>query len=75
MTGLPEGLLALALGAGMLAAVNPCGFADEQLSVAGSSAAQVGELAASSGIVLHELVKETPTLEDAFLAITREEEG
>jgi ABC-2 type transport system ATP-binding protein len=48
---------------------------DGRLSVTRSSAAQVGELAASSGIALHELGGETPTLEDAFLAITREDTG
>ena len=40
--------------------------------VHGRSAADVGELAAANGIVLHELVQETATLEDAFLELTRE---
>jgi ABC-2 type transport system ATP-binding protein len=35
--------------------------------------ARVGELAAASGIVLHELVGEAPGLEEAFLELTRDE--
>jgi ABC-2 type transport system ATP-binding protein len=45
---------------------------DGALLVQGRSAAEVGELAAGSGIVLHELVQETATLEEAFLELTRE---
>jgi ABC-2 type transport system ATP-binding protein len=37
------------------------------------SAAQVGELAAAGGIVLHELALESSSLEDVFLELTREE--
>ncbi|HSG14683.1 MAG TPA: ABC transporter ATP-binding protein [Gaiellaceae bacterium] len=43
---------------------------DDRLSVARSSSAEVGELAAANGIPLHELVGETPSLEDIFLSIT-----
>jgi ABC-2 type transport system ATP-binding protein len=42
------------------------------LLVQGRSAAEVGELAAANGIVLHELVEEAASLEDAFLELTRE---
>jgi ABC-2 type transport system ATP-binding protein len=45
---------------------------DGVLLVRGRSAAEVGELAAGNGIVLHELVQETATLEEAFLELTRE---
>ncbi len=40
------------------------------LEVRGLDAAKVGELAASSGIVLHELSPQTGSLEDAFLKAT-----
>jgi ABC-2 type transport system ATP-binding protein len=46
---------------------------DGALSVRGISIERVGELAASSGIVLHELRRETATLEQAFLALTAPE--
>jgi ABC-2 type transport system ATP-binding protein len=42
------------------------------LLVHGRSAAEVGELAAANGIVLHELVQEAATLEQAFLELTAE---
>jgi len=42
------------------------------LLVQGRSAAEVGELAAANGIVLHELVEEAATLEEAFLELTAE---
>ena len=45
---------------------------DGVLLVQGRSAAEVGELAAANGIVLHELVHEDATLEDAFLELTAE---
>ncbi len=35
-----------------------------------TTAAQVGEVAAANGIVLHELVAEVSTLEEAFLELT-----
>jgi ABC-2 type transport system ATP-binding protein len=40
------------------------------LSVADTTTAQVGDLAAANGIVLHELVAETSSLEEAFLELT-----
>jgi len=42
------------------------------LLVEGRSAAEVGELAAANGIVLHELVQEAATLEQTFLELTAE---
>jgi len=47
--------------------------ADGALSVRGITIERVGELAASAGIVLHELRRETATLEQAFLALTAPE--
>jgi len=43
------------------------------LTLAGATAAQVGEIAAAKGIVLHELVAESSTLEEAFLDLTSQE--
>ena len=40
------------------------------LVAVGTTAAKIGELAAANGIVLHELVAETATLEEAFLELT-----
>jgi ABC-2 type transport system ATP-binding protein len=40
------------------------------LTVSGLPAARIGELAASSGIVLHELTPQLASLEDAFLELT-----
>ena len=40
------------------------------LVAADTTAAKVGELAAANGVVLHELVAETSTLEEAFLELT-----
>jgi ABC-2 type transport system ATP-binding protein len=40
------------------------------LVAADTTAAKIGELAAANGIVLHELVAETATLEEAFLELT-----
>jgi len=38
-------------------------------------AARVGEVAAANGVVLHELTAESPSLEEAFLALTAGETG
>jgi ABC-2 type transport system ATP-binding protein len=57
-------------GAGRTAAP----FDDDGLAVADTTPAQVGEIAAAKGVVLHELVAETGTLEEAFLELTRSEE-
>jgi ABC-2 type transport system ATP-binding protein len=43
------------------------------LSIPEATSEQVGEIAAAAGIVLHELVRETGTLEEAFLELTRGE--
>jgi ABC-2 type transport system ATP-binding protein len=42
----------------------------DELLVRGASARQVGELASQAGIVLHELVQESSTLERVFLELT-----
>ena len=48
--------------------VTPVG--DGTFVAAGTSTERVGELAAASGIVLHELAAESATLEEAFLELT-----
>jgi ABC-2 type transport system ATP-binding protein len=45
---------------------------DGALVVAGTDAARVGETAAASGVVLHELTPVSSTLEDAYMALTAE---
>ena len=40
------------------------------LAIVDATAERVGELAAANGIVLHELVPETATLEETFLELT-----
>ena len=45
------------------------------LTVAEATTAQVGEIAAAKGIVLHELVAESSSLEEAFLDLTSPEGG
>jgi ABC-2 type transport system ATP-binding protein len=45
---------------------------DAALAVTGMDAATVGELVASQGIVLHELVTREPSLEKAFMTMTRD---
>jgi ABC-2 type transport system ATP-binding protein len=42
------------------------------LEVTGMPAARVGELAAREGLVLHELVDVAPSLEEAFMELTRD---
>ena len=44
---------------------------DDLLAVAGAPASRVGEIAAANGVVLHELVTEESSLEEAFLALTQ----
>jgi ABC-2 type transport system ATP-binding protein len=44
------------------------------LTIADATTAQVGEIAAAEGIVLHELVAESSSLEEAFLDLTSQEE-
>jgi ABC-2 type transport system ATP-binding protein len=51
----------------------PAGDPDDKtpvLTVTGVPAARIGELAASSAVVLHELTPQLATLEDAFLELT-----
>jgi ABC-2 type transport system ATP-binding protein len=48
-------------------------LAEGGLGVAGAAAERVGEVAAAHGIVLHELVTEESSLEEAFLALTHAE--
>ena len=43
---------------------------DGRLRVAGATAEEVGELAARHGLVLHELVQRTASLEEAFIEMT-----
>jgi ABC-2 type transport system ATP-binding protein len=45
---------------------------DGDVVLASAEAARVGEAAAAAGIVLHELVPQAATLEEAFLELTRE---
>ena len=61
-----ERLRELLAGAGL--AVTPA--TDGALLVQDATAAQVGEVAAANGVVLHELVQEAATLEQAFLELT-----
>jgi ABC-2 type transport system ATP-binding protein len=44
----------------------------ETVHVLGMTSADIGELAMTHGIVLHELVPDSPSLEEAFMALTRE---
>ena len=45
------------------------------LTLADATTAQVGEIAAAKGIVLHELVAESASLEEAFLDLTSQEDA
>ena len=45
---------------------------DGALVVTGSTAAQIGELAAERGLVLHELTPQRASLEEAYMELTRE---
>ena len=45
---------------------------DAALEVSGWTCAQVGDLAAASGAVIHELVAEVATLEEAYLELTQD---
>jgi len=45
------------------------------LTIADATTAQVGEIAAAKGIVLHELVAESSSLEEAFLDLTSQDEA
>jgi ABC-2 type transport system ATP-binding protein len=43
---------------------------DDELTVAGASTDQVGDIAAANGVVLHELSPQTGSLEQAFMRLT-----
>src|SRR5204862_3143375 len=43
------------------------------LQVTGLTAAQVGDAAAAAGIAVHELVSQQASLEEAFMALTRDD--
>jgi ABC-2 type transport system ATP-binding protein len=45
---------------------------DDLLLVRGASAAQVGELAASHGLALHELASQQVSLEEAYMNLTQD---
>ena len=44
-----------------------------RLEVRGLDAAEIGDRAAAAGIALHELTVVRPSLEDVFMALTRDE--
>ncbi|MBK0417438.1 ABC transporter ATP-binding protein [Leucobacter sp. CSA1] len=46
---------------------------EERFTVTGLSAARVGEIAAANGVVLHELTPQAASLEEAYLALTRDQ--
>jgi ABC-2 type transport system ATP-binding protein len=46
---------------------------DGALEIAGLTAEQIGEAAAASGLVLHELTPQQASLEEAFMELTRED--
>ena len=58
----------LLAGEGALVDTDP----DGALSIGGADAVAVGELAARHGIVLHELVAQNASLEEAFMELTRD---
>jgi len=55
--------------------VNPGADADEHdvLEVSGLGAARIGEIAASAGVVLHELTTVAGSLEEAYMTLTQDE--
>ncbi len=65
-----EGGTAVPAGNGNGAGDTAAGDRAPVLTVTGVSAARIGELAASSSVVLHELTPQLATLEDAFLELT-----
>jgi ABC-2 type transport system ATP-binding protein len=52
------------------AGLAPAELGPDGLSVPETTSERVGEVAAEAGVVLHELVRETGTLEEAFLELT-----
>ena len=57
------------------AGVKVASFEGDLLTLADATTAQVGEIAAAKGIVLHELVAESSSLEEAFLDLTSQDEA
>ena len=43
------------------------------LEISGTTTEQVGEIASANGIVLHELMLEQASLEEAFMELTRDD--
>jgi ABC-2 type transport system ATP-binding protein len=64
----PERLARVLAGAGMAVAPQP----DGSLSVTGAGADALAERARAAGIALHELTPEHASLEDVFMALTRD---
>lgn len=63
-----EELARLLIARGATVRPQPSGI----LQVTGVDSAVVGELAASAGLVLHELTPHRASLEEAFMALTRD---
>ena len=55
------------------AAIEATVVGPDELAVAGVPSSRVGEIAAASGVVLHELAPQSSSLEEVFLALTAEE--
>jgi ABC-2 type transport system ATP-binding protein len=53
--------------------VNVTGTAADLLEVHGLPSSRIGEIAASAGVVLHELTPLDGSLEDAYMALTADE--
>jgi ABC-2 type transport system ATP-binding protein len=66
----PQGEEFAAVLRGRGATVQPA--PEGELVVAGMDAADIGELAASRGFVLHQLATQRPSLEEAFMEITKD---
>jgi ABC-2 type transport system ATP-binding protein len=64
----PERLAGILRGAGMAVALQP----DGSLSVTGADTGMLAERATAAGIALHELTPEHASLEDVFMALTRD---
>ena len=64
----PDRLAGLLRGAGATVEVAP----DGALTVQGADRAAVGDLAGRAGVVLHELVTQEASLEEAFMELTRD---
>jgi ABC-2 type transport system ATP-binding protein len=67
-TGRTEELIATLTGAGAVVTTDD----DGSLRVTGLPAADIGELAGSAGIALHELAPQSASLEEAFMELTHD---